>query len=104
MSISKRLSSVLVDIHPQETVLFSTAARNPGFKDLIEKEIAGVEMTPAGKRIFTLITGGHSAQATEAERQMAWQFAQMSPEGKRLMKVDSSRPPSATNRRPKANS
>ena len=82
MPISKRLSSVLVAIHPQETVLFSTAARNPGFKDFIEKEIEGVEITPAGKRIFTLITGGHSAQATVAERQMAWQFAQMSPEGK----------------------
>ena len=101
MPISKRLSSVLVAIHPQETVLFSTAARNPGFKDFIEKEIEGVEITPAGKRIFTLITGGHSAQATVAERQMAWQFAQMSPEGKRLMKVDSSLPPATSRRRPK---
>ena len=101
MPISKRLSSVLVAIHPQETVLFSTAARNPGFKDFIEKEIEGVEITPAGKRIFTLITGGHSAQATVAERQMAWQFAQMSPEGKRLMKVDSSLPPPTTKQRSK---
>jgi hypothetical protein len=101
MPIPNKLRSVLVAIKPQETVLFSTAARNPEFKDFIEKEIEGVEMTPAGKRIFTLITGGHSAQATVAERKMAWQFAQMSPEGKRLMKADSSIPPSTPKRRQK---
>ena len=99
MPNSKKLSRVLVAIKPQETVLFSTAARNPGFKAFIEKEIADVELTPAAKPIYTLITGGHSAQATVAERQMAWQYAQMSPAGKRLMTVDSSLPKAKASRR-----
>ena len=99
MPISKKLRRFLVDIKPQETLLFSTAARNPGFKAFIDKEIADVEMTPAAKRIYTLITGGRSAQATFAERQMAWEYAQMSPAGKRLMKVDSSLPPAKAIRR-----
>ena len=59
------------------------------------EEIEKGVVTPAAKRIALLILGGAPADATKAERMMAWEFAQMLPEERRLMKISSSHPPSS---------
>ena len=102
MGKQSSLADITPEIKPQETMLFSAAARNPRFKDFILEEIEKGEVTPAAKRIALLILGGAPASATTAERMMAWEFAQMLPEDRRLMKSSSSVSPPKAIKLPKS--
>ena len=77
-------------IHPQETILFASAARHgKASKEFMLEAIHSHDITPAALRILRLIYGETVKEASAAERDMAWYYVGNLPAKSRLMKRSS---------------